>query len=118
MQALFDALPPPHELTNTIVVVPVCDEAASLPSMLAALQQQTNRWGCILDSRTYEILLFSNNCVDDSADVAWQFAQHHPHLRLHVVSASLPPDYAHVGWARRLLMDAAYQRLIVHNRTD
>ncbi|MGI9174390.1 MAG: glycosyltransferase, partial [Rhodothermales bacterium] len=34
-----------------------------------------------------------------------------PWLRLHVAEVHLPPEHAHVGTARRLAMDAAYQRI-------
>jgi hypothetical protein len=50
-------------------------------------------------------VILANNCRDGTADRLRQAFGHDPRLDLREVS--LPKPYAHVGWARRLAMDAA-----------
>jgi hypothetical protein len=94
------------------VVIPVRDEAATLEAALTALVEQTDGSGGRMDSGRYEILVLANNCLDDSADIARSLARRNHGLRLHVVETQLPPQQAHVGRARQLLMDEAYWRFI------
>ncbi|MDQ3549375.1 MAG: glycosyltransferase, partial [Chloroflexota bacterium] len=109
-QALLRApLRPACELS---VVIPVRDEEASLPGTLAALARQRDTDGSPLAPDRYEIILLINNATDGSAVVARAFAMTHPELALHVVEVELPVDEAHVGRARRMLMDAAAARLL------
>lgn len=93
------------------VVIPVRDEEASLPATLEALAVQRHADGSPLNPDLYEIILLVNNSVDGSAAIARSFASRHPSLALHVVEVDLPDDDAHVGRARRLLMDTAAGRL-------
>lgn len=102
---------PPVPSCEICVVIPVRDEAQSLAATLYALTHQVDCSGQPFDHRRYEIILLVNNCCDDSAAVARQFAQQHPTLHLHVVEITLPAVEAHVGRARQLLMDEAYRRL-------
>ena len=48
--------------------------------------------------------------------MARQLAARIPRLALHVVELDLPPDQAHVGYARRLAMDEACRRLLMVGR--
>jgi len=93
------------------VVIPVRDEEDRLPQTLAALAEQHDADGRPLDPERYEIILLVNNSSDRSASLARSFAAEHPAVALHVVEIELPDDEAHVGRARRLLMDTAARRL-------
>ena len=66
--------------------------------------------GAPIDKRTYEMIVFANNCTDATAKVARRFAADHPDGQLHVVEHHLPPSQAHIGYVRRALMDEAYRR--------
>lgn len=101
----------PDPSLEACVVIPVRDEAAHLARTLAALAAQVELAGRPFDRRRFEIVILANNCRDASAAVARRFAQRHPGLRLHVVERQLPDADAHVGTARRLLMDEAARRL-------
>ncbi len=105
-------LPHPNPQLKLSVIVPVRNEADGLTKTLAALAFQVDALGNALDPATYEVLVLANNCTDDTADTACDFARRHPHLALHVAEKTLPPSLAHVGAARRLLMDASCRRLL------
>ena len=107
----LEVLPAPSALCRAVVVIPARNEAASLTATLDALRLQVSANGEPLEAGSYEVLLLLNNCTDNSVEVAEQYAAHHPGFALHVVSCSLEPERAHVGTARRMLMDAACARL-------
>lgn len=107
--------PPPAPQLSTVVVVPVKDEAENLPRTLAALAAQQDLQGQLLPPGFFEIIVLANNCHDQSAAVARRFAAAHPHIVLHVAEITLPPAEAHIGRARRLLMDEACRRLELVN---
>ena len=98
------------------VVIPVRNEAERLPKTLAALAVQADALGNALDPATYEVLVLANNCTDETAEAACAFGKRHPHFALHVAEIVLPPSVAHVGTARRLLMDEACRRLLFCGR--
>lgn len=106
----FD-LPAPDPACRVSVVVPAFNEAASIAATLAALENQTDGRGAKLDPCRYEVLVLANNCTDDTAALARQFARRRPQMRLHVIEATLRHPHAHVGAARRLAMDEACRRL-------
>jgi hypothetical protein len=86
---------------QTVVAIPVKDEADRLPLCLDALAGQT---GVPFEEVT--ILLLLNNCTDGTEEVVRQIAPLAPYrTEMHIVE--LTPDYANAGWARRLSMDAA-----------
>ena len=60
----------PHPELQATIIIPVKDEADSLPRTLAALAAQTDRLGQPLNPATYEIILLANNCHDQTAAVA------------------------------------------------
>jgi hypothetical protein len=93
------------------VAIPARDEAGAIGATLAALARQTDLAGRALEPERYEVLVLANNCVDATASVAREFGARRPWLRLHVLEVTLPDDCAHVGWARRLVMDEACRRL-------
>jgi hypothetical protein len=102
---------PPHPALVASIVIPAKNEAETLPATLSALASQLDLEGKALTPALFEIIVLANNCEDATAAVARQFAAVHPALAVHVVEVQLPPSEAHVGRARRLLMDAACRRL-------
>jgi hypothetical protein len=98
------------------VIVPVCNEAATLWATLSALNEQYDLHHQRIDSRRYEVIVFANNCCDGSAAIAREFAQSHPSFVLHIAEQTLPSAEAYIGRVRQMLMDEAYQRLISVNR--
>ena len=109
VKPLVDKMP----LTSCEVcaIVPVRDEADNLKATLLALCNQIDLQGKQLDKNRYEIIVLVNNCSDNSAEIARNFALTHPDLILHIVEITLNGDRAHIGWARKLLMDEACRRL-------
>ncbi|UPL49542.1 glycosyltransferase [Hymenobacter sublimis] len=108
---MWHSLPPPARGVQASVIIPAKDEATNLPATLAALAAQTDLHGQALLPHSFEVLVLANNCLDQTARVVREFATRHPRLRLHVAEIKLPKAQAHVGQARRLLMDEACRRL-------
>ncbi|MET4108770.1 glycosyltransferase family 2 protein [Hymenobacter sp. UYP22] len=102
---------PPVSGLQASVIVPAKDEAATIEATLTALAAQTDRQGNPLPPRSFEVLLLANNCEDDTAAVAREWARKHPALALHVAEIHLPSADAHIGQVRRQLMDEACSRL-------
>ena len=105
------SLPAIDARCRAIVIVPAKDEEATLPATLDSLHNQTALDQTPLPHALFEVLLLLNNCTDGSAQVAHLYRAAHPHLRLHVLECELRPEEAHVGTARRALMDLACNRL-------
>ena len=62
---------PPLPQCEVSVIVPVKDEAQTLVATLTALANQTDLNGQPLNPLTYEIIVLANNCIDESAAIAW-----------------------------------------------
>ena len=107
--ALFDG--PCHSHCRVSVIIPARNEEAHLARSLDALRDQRDLANDPLDPTSYEVLLFLNNCTDASPAVVERYKAQFPEFPLSVASGDLAPDQAHVGTARRWLMDAAYERL-------
>ncbi len=103
---------PPLPQCQVSVIVPAKDEAQTMVATLTALANQTDLNGQPLNPLTYEIIILANNCLDESATIARQFALAHPDLVLHVAEVTLPPHLAYIGHVRKMLMDEAYLRLM------
>ncbi len=101
----------PEALCELSVAIPVHNEETGISATLAALAAQVDAAGQSLDPRRYEVLVLANNCSDGTVEQARRFAAATPALRLHVIEIVLPPPHAHVGAARRLVMDEACRRL-------
>ncbi len=99
-----------------IVIIPARDEAAHIEIALSALTAQLDLNGEPFAHHRYEVILLANNCADATAAIAHRFATAHKNFNLHVVETTLPAERAHVGQARRLLMDEAARRLRLVNR--
>ena len=86
------------------IAVPARDEADRIAVCLRRLTSIE------IDDRvaSVEIVVLANNCADDTARIAGTFGP-----RCHAIAMDLPPERAHAGWARRLALDAAANRLRV-----
>lgn len=102
----------PHAQLRTSVVIPAKDESKTLLFALDALRNQQQPDGQPLPATTFEVLLLLNNCADDSEAIARNYQKQHPAFPLQIENIRLPSERANVGTARRLLMDAACQRLL------
>ena len=102
---------PPLPSCELCVAIPVHNEEADIKATLRALAAQVGTDGKRLNPARYEVLILANNCTDRTGDVVRAFASEHPDLRLHLVEIALHEPHAHVGAARRLVMDEACRRL-------
>lgn len=92
------------------VIIPVKNEAANIIKTLDALRLQRDDNNEQLPFYLYEILLLANNCSDETYAVAKAYQQQHPQLSLFIAEIQLDKTRAHIGTARRLLMDEAFRR--------
>jgi len=112
--------PPPLHLRaaarncRICVTVPAKNEAEHITEALEALRNQVDFEGIPVPRDRYEVVLLANNCSDATATVARRYARRHPEFALHVAAVNLPPEQAGVGMARKLMMDAAAERLPPH----
>jgi cellulose synthase/poly-beta-1,6-N-acetylglucosamine synthase-like glycosyltransferase len=88
-------------MTNlpVVVAIPARNEADRIGACLAALAQQT-----LARSRIAAVVIYANNCTDSTAAIARNTCLP---FALEVVEATLPPNYSHVGYARRGASNAA-----------
>jgi hypothetical protein len=91
---------------RAIVAIPAKDEAERLPACLRALAKQTDELGHPLARGAFGVVVFANNCSDDSAQAARRAGEGAP-FALRVVEGRLPRAQAHAGGARRKAMDLA-----------
>jgi hypothetical protein len=84
------------------VAIPACDEADRVAACVGGLLSQAGRGPDV-------VVVLANNCNDGTAQRLRQAFGSDPRLDLR--EATLPKPYAHVGWARRLAMDAAADAL-------
>jgi hypothetical protein len=85
---------------RAVVCVPARNEAEALPRLLHSLGAQDGTEGSRL-----RVLVLANNCSDDTAGAARRAAEQ-ARLDLRLIEASLSPEVAHVGTARRTALDA------------
>lgn len=93
-----------------IIAIPARNEADRIGACLAALAQQPDAGTHIAG-----VVVFANNCTDETAAVAAAAAMPFP---LHVITAELPPEHAHIGHARRGAIDAAFDCLAASGHAD
>jgi cellulose synthase/poly-beta-1,6-N-acetylglucosamine synthase-like glycosyltransferase len=102
---------------NFVVAIPVRNEEERLPACLRALAQQRNRSGQSVPTALVRVVLFANNCKDQSASLGRSLGELWS-LNIRVVEASLPPGAAHAGAARRAAMDLAEEWLVEGGERD
>ncbi len=97
-----------HHPEIPIVAIPARNEESLLPSLLAALSRQT-----VLAAlpEPLDIIVVLNNTDDASGMVARQAVRGLSRLRLTVLDVHFPPVQAHVGFARKLAMDLASDKI-------
>src|SRR6202522_180774 len=110
-------LPPPHPRLQVCVVVPARNEESGLPHLVAALAGQLGLDGLPLDPEVFEIILLLNNWIDRSAAVLRNL-RFPGTIKLHVGEITLEAYEAHVGRARQILFDTAYDRFRAIGRSD
>lgn len=86
------------------IAVPLKNEAAHVPSLLAALDEAALRYG-----GTVKVVVVANNCDDASVELLDAFVPRHIELDWRAIS--MLPGARHAGWARRLALDAAAAHL-------
>lgn len=101
----------PLSQCQVCVIVPARNEAMTIASTLLSLAQQVDFQGHPLHPYSYEVIALFNNCTDNSAAIAHQFAKDHPNFVLHIVEMAFSPAEAYIGRVRQVLMDEAYRRL-------
>jgi hypothetical protein len=114
----FAAVPPVRRGTRVTVVIPAHDEAAHIERALVALAAQRDVAGGPLDPRLYDVLVYANNCDDDTAGIVRRFAAQRPAVAVAVAEEHLPANVAHIGTARRAAMNAASARFAAAGITD
>ncbi len=101
---------PSHPHMQASVIIPVKNESENIVKTLNALRNQLDEKNNPLPFYLYEILLLANNCTDDTYAIAAAYQKKHPQLPLHIAEIRLEKKKAHIGTARRLLMDEAFRR--------
>ena len=94
------------------VVIPVRDEALHLEKMLAAFLKQVDLNGEILNPDSFEIIILTNNCSDNSFEIACKFQDENQLLNVYAADITTETHNANSGFIRRVLMQKAYERLI------
>ena len=89
-----------------VVAIPVKDEAERLPACLRALAKQRDATKHRLALGSFGVLIFANNCRDESAALASSMVAGLPFVA-RIVERRLPAASAHAGGARRAAMDLA-----------
>ena len=100
-----------------VVAIPVRDEEERLPACLRALAQQRDQLGQPIPPTLVRIVIFANNCADQSASLARRLGIGLS-LDVRVIEARLPPAAAHAGNARRVAMDLAEAWLVEGGERD
>jgi GT2 family glycosyltransferase len=104
-------------MRRCVVAVPVRDEAEHLPKCLNALAAQRDQDGRPLVFGRFSVAIFANNCDDKSAELVRSLGRGLP-FPVRVVEASLLPDFAHAGGARREAMNQADDWLSERTESD
>jgi len=106
----FAPIPAPRAECRATVVIPARNEADGIGQTLAALIAQRDLDGRPLDPRSFDVLVYANNCTDATAGIVRSIARRHPEHAIYVAVQSLPAKVAHIGTARRAAMNAAAAR--------
>jgi len=105
----------PNPTVCVVFAVPAKDEEDSIADCIAAFEGQRGEGGNPWPQSGYEVLILVNNTTDATVRCALA-ARRNPGI--HVVSTALPPELAHIGWARRLAMNWGSQRLAQNGQPE
>jgi hypothetical protein len=100
------------------VVMPAKNEATLIVQALTALAEQRGEDGSRLDLRLFDVIVYCNDCTDDTSVRARLFARRTSDLTIHVIETRLPPTSAHVGTARRNALEFAVRRFMDAGRPE
>lgn len=100
----------PNPSLKVCVIIPVKDEAESIIPCLEALRLQEYADGKAFSSDSYEVLVLTNNCEDNSLDRVREYQCRYPSFPLYVEDIVFPEEEANIGNARCFLMDIALSR--------
>ncbi len=103
-------LAPVSSSCRMTVAIPAKNERAFIWRALAAFADQRDERGERFDPRTFDVIVYCNDCSDDTAVRARRFAREAAAVSIHVVDARLPLAEAHVGTARRNALELAVRR--------
>ena len=92
-------------MTEFTVVIPAKNEERLIERTLTAIGNQEG-----VSPNRFDVIVLANNCSDETAAVARRFARQRPDLKLDVLECILSEGDAHIGTARRMVMDAAAGR--------
>lgn len=93
-----------------IVAIPAKNEAERIGACLAALVLQRDEGGKPLEPGAFSVLVYANDCTDDTAGEVRRCDALSPH-RIEVVCEAAAPGQGNAGRARRRAMDYAAARL-------
>jgi glycosyltransferase involved in cell wall biosynthesis len=112
MHPAFLTVPPLRPGCRISVTIPARNEAGHIERTLMAFAAQRGIDGAPLPPHFFEVVVLANGCRDDTAARARDVARANPHLPINVVEVHLQPRVAHVGTARKLVMDFAARRML------
>jgi hypothetical protein len=95
----------PRKLSQHIVAIPAHNEAERIAKCLAALAMQRDGAGAPVAPGAFGVLLYANNCADDTVSVAHRMRTSLPYP-LELIEARLDPSCATAGgwiWEARNL---------------
>lgn len=89
-----------------VVAIPAHNEARYIADCLAAIALQRDEAGAPIAQGRLEILVFANNCCDETVSVARRISKSIPHP-VTVVEEDMPAAQLNAGGARKRAMDLA-----------
>ena len=99
------------------VCIPARNEAELIASTLDALDDQRGFDGAPLPRDLFDVVVFANSCTDATARVARRAAER-TSRRIFVIERRLAFDRAHVGSARKYVLDLAAARFLIAGRPE
>jgi hypothetical protein len=106
------SLPAPQPGCRVTVCIPARNEAASIAQTLAALGAQRAIDGEPLRADFFDTIVFANNCTDDTAAIVRAAAAARPAARTFVLESNAGAGGAHIGAARKYVLDVAAARFL------
>lgn len=94
------------------VVIPARDEEQTIGATLAALTTQCDVDGSALPRGLFDITIFANRCSDRTGAVVRRLATRTPEIPITVIEDSGAAVTAHIGTARKHVMDLAATRFL------